>query len=122
MRVKNFSYDTVCCILGVAPTIWPVFKSCITSPAIAAEEATIEAINIVASIKVGVDKPNIRSPIIQTRATVNSKVAIVMPDTGELEEPTTPAIYPATAAKKKAVTARKAAPAKDRMNEPVFHQ
>ena len=88
----------------------------------AADDATIEAINIVASINVGVDNPNIKSPIIHTRATVNNSVAIVMPDTGELDEPTTPAIYPATAAKKNAVTARKAAPASDSINEPVFHQ
>ena len=86
--------SAVCCILGVVPTICPVFKSCITSPAMAADDATIEAINIVASINVGVDNPNIKSPIIHTRATVNNSVAIVMPDTGELDEPTTPAIYP----------------------------
>ena len=33
-------------------------------------------------------------------------VAIVIPETGELLEPTTPAIYPATAEKKKAVIAK----------------
>ena len=72
--------------------MWPVFKSCITSPAIAAEEATIDAISMVANISVGVERPSIRSPIIHTSATVNNSVAIVIPDTGEFDEPTTPAI------------------------------
>ena len=57
-----------------------------------------------------------------TRPTVNSSVAIVMPETGEFDEPTTPAIYPATAAKKKATKAKKRAPANARMNDSVAHQ
>ena len=46
-----------------------------------------------------------KSPTTQTIIAVNSNVAIVIPETGELLEPTTPAIYPATAEKKKAATA-----------------
>ena len=84
--------SAVCCSLGVAPTIWPVFKSCITSPAIAADDATIDAMSIVANISVGVERPSIKSPIIQTKATVNKRVAIVIPETGEFDEPTTPAM------------------------------
>ena len=45
-----------------------------------------------------------------------------MPDTGELLDPTTPAMYPATAAKKNATSARNKAPASDKMNEPVINQ
>ena len=45
-----------------------------------------------------------------------------MPDTGELDEPTTPAMYPATAAKKKAVTAKNSPPARAKINEPVLLQ
>ena len=106
----------------MAPTICPVFRSCITSPAIAAEEATIEAISIVASISVDVSRFSNPSPTISTRTTVNSNVAIVIPDIGELDEPTTPAMYPATAAKKNAVRAKNKPPAIARINEPVLAQ
>ena len=58
----------------------------------------------------------------RTKTTVNSKVAIVIPETGELEEPTTPAIYPATAAKKNAVRAKNNPPASAKINEPVLAQ
>ena len=100
----------------------PVFKSCITSPAIAADEATIDAISIVASINVEVSRFSNPSPISNTSTTVNNSVAIVIPETGEFDEPTTPAIYPATAAKKKAVIAKNNPPANAKMNEPVLAQ
>ena len=47
---------------------------------------------------------------------------MVIPDTGELLEPTTPAMYPATAAKKNATIAKNNAPARDSMSEPVIIQ
>ena len=57
-----------------------------------------------------VSNPRIKSPITQTKPMVNIIVAIVIPETGEFEEPTTPAIYPATAAKKKETAAKNNAP------------
>ena len=84
--------SAICWTLGVAPTMWPVLRSCITSPAIAADEATIEAIRTVANIRVEVSKFRRPSPMSNTNTTVNSSVAIVIPETGELEDPTTPAI------------------------------
>ena len=88
----------------------------------AAEEATIAAISSVASMSSSVPNFKKKSPTTHTKATVNNSVAIVIPDTGEFEEPTTPAIYPATAAKKKETTPRKRAPANARISEPVAHQ
>ena len=63
-----------------------------------------------------------RPPTIHTNPIVNSNVAIVIPDTGEFDEPTTPAIYPATAAKKNDTTAKKRAPARAIIMLPVAYQ
>ena len=93
-----------------------------TSPAMAALEATMAAMSNVAYIRSCFAMPRKTSPTIYTKPTVNSNVAMVMPETGEFDEPTTPAMYPATAAKKKATKARKSAPAIARMNDSVAHQ
>ena len=114
--------SAICCRQGVAPTIWPVFRSCMTSPAIAALLATTAAISNVAYINSSCPKPRKYDPTIHTSPTVNNNVAIVIPDTGELLEPTTPAIYPATAAKKKDTTAKNRAPANERISDPVMYQ
>ena len=114
--------SATCCLHGVAPTMCPVFKSCITSPAIAALLATTAAMRSVAYISSVCDKPRNNDPTIQTRPTVNNNVAMVIPDTGELLEPTTPAMYPATAAKKNATIAKNNAPARDNTSEPVIIQ
>ena len=102
--------SAICCFHGVAPTKCPVFRSCITSPAIAALTATTLAMINVANISSFCSIPRITSPTTQTNNAVPINVAIVIPDTGELLDPTTPAIYPATAEKKKAVTARNSEP------------
>ena len=67
------------------------------TPAIAAEVATIAAINIVASISSFVSNPesNLQSPKLNL---VNIMVQLVIPQTGEFED-YTPAIYPATGEK-----------------------
>ena len=93
-----------------------------TSPAIAADVATIAAMNIVATIISVCPISRIRPPTIHTSAIVNSRVAIVIPETGEFEEPTTPAMYPATAAKKNDTTARNNAPANAIIKLPVAYQ
>ena len=90
--VTTPTISATCCRQGVAPTIWPVFKSCITSPAIAALLATTDAMRSVAYINSVCSNPKKRDPTIQTKPTVNNSVAIVIPDTGELLEPTTPAM------------------------------
>ncbi|CAI8196892.1 MAG: Uncharacterised protein [Methanobacteriota archaeon] len=82
----------ICCFHGVAPTRCPVFRSCITSPAIAAFTATTDAISKVAYINSSVSSPRAKSPTTQTMSDVAINVAIVIPDTGELEDPTTPAM------------------------------
>ena len=63
-----------------------------TSPAMALEEATTAAMSRVARMSSSVARLRMRSPTTQTRRTVNSMVAMVMPDTGEFDEPTTPAM------------------------------
>ena len=84
--------SAVCWRQGVAPTMFPVFRSCMTSPAMALEEATTAAMSNVARMSSSVARLRMRSPTTQTRRTVNSMVAMVMPDTGEFDEPTTPAM------------------------------
>ncbi len=64
----------------------------------------------------------IKPPTIHTSPIVKSNVAIVIPDTGEFDEPTTPAIYPATAAKKNETTAKNSAPANAIAMLPVAYQ
>ena len=63
-----------------------------TSPAIAALEATMAAMRSVANIRSCFAIPSIKSPMMYTSPTVNSNVAMVMPETGEFDEPTTPAM------------------------------
>ena len=120
--VMTPTISAICCRHGVAPTMWPVFKSCMTSPAIAALLATTAAIRSVAYINSVCDKSRISDPTIHTNPTVNNNVAMVIPETGELLDPTTPAMYPATAAKKNATRAKKSAPDNERSNEPVMYQ
>ena len=83
---------------------------------------SIAAINIVATIISVFPIFKIQPPTIHTKAIVNSKVAIVIPDTGELDDPTTPAMYPATAAKKNETTAKNNAPASAIIKLPVAYQ
>ena len=85
----------------------------------AALTATTLAIISVAYINSFCSIPKNKSPTIQTSNAVPISVAIVIPETGELLEPTTPAIYPATAEKKKAVMAKKSEPTAPRMADSV---
>ena len=82
-----------CCFHGVAPTILPVLRSCKLSPPIAAAQHTT------APIKIAVAAPfdeSISKKVIINRE-LNNIVAMVTPDIGLFEDPTTPAIYAATA-------------------------
>ena len=89
----------ICCFQGDAFIIKPVFKSCILSPPIAAEQHTTEPMSI------DNKGPNwwlgpFKAKIIRLE---NIIVAIVTPDIGLFEDPTTPAIYAATDEKIKAI-------------------
>src|SRR5690606_25894262 len=82
----------ICWRAGVAPTMRPVFRSCATSPAAQVAQQTTPAIPSVASTA---DSPEMPTPSIT--AAENSSATMVMPDTGEVDDPTSPAMYVATA-------------------------
>ena len=84
----------ICCFQGVAPTILPVFRSCKLSPPIAAAQHTT------APTKMAAAAPDSLPNKARINKEVNRIVAIVTPDIGLLDEPTTPAIYAATAENK----------------------
>src|SRR5207342_2425987 len=81
-----------CCFQGVAPTIWPAFRSWRLSPPTDAAQHTTAPIMIAATAPIGelCGSRNIRI----TEA--NRMVQMVMPETGLLEEPTRPARYAET--------------------------
>ena len=74
----------------------PAFRSCMLSPAIAAAHATVAPIKMAAA---GPTKLCVPSSTTSSREEVRI-VAIVTPEMGLLEEPTSPAMYAATAAKR----------------------
>ena len=77
----------ICCLKGLAPTICPVFKSLHTSPDVQAAQHTIAATPSVATI------PSVpENPKIYNSPPVNNTAVIVIPETGELEFPTSPTI------------------------------
>ena len=77
-----------CCFHGVAPTILPVLRSCRLSPPIAAAQHTTAPIRIAAAAPL--DESTSKKVIINNE--LNNIVAIVTPDIGLFEDPTTPAI------------------------------
>jgi len=94
----------ICWRFGVAPTRWPVFRSCDVSPAIAAAMQTIAP--IVSTVTLA-SRPTAFAP---NRSAQVSTVAIVMPDVGLEVTPTRPTIRDETVTKKNAkiVTSRAA--------------
>ncbi len=84
--------------MELLPRIWPVFKSCRLSPPIDAAQHTTAPINIAAAAPLTEPVPNKAS----NKSEENKIVAIVTPEIGLLDEPTTPAMYDATAENKKA--------------------
>ena len=85
----------ICCHIGVAPTIKPVLRSCDVSPAIAATIQITVPTQIADTIPV---YPVIPVPF--NSAVAISRVAIAIPETGLLEDPTSPTIRLDTVAKK----------------------
>src|SRR5438477_744991 len=81
-----------CCFHGVEPTSCPHLRSCRLSPPIAAAQHTTPPIRIAATGPAGLSRPRARSNNAETRM-----VEIVIPGTGLLEEPTSPAMCDATA-------------------------
>ena len=98
----------ICCFAGVAPTIYPVFKSWDVSPAIAATIQITVPIEIAATIPLA---PVL--PVAFKIAVVTINVAIAIPDTGLLLLPTIPTILDDTVAKKKPNTTIIIAPTND---------
>src|ERR1700679_3988991 len=84
-----------CCFHGVEPTSWPHLRSCMLSPPIAAAQHTTPPIRIAATGPAGLLRPMPSSSSAEGRI-----VAIVMPDTGLFDDPTSPAMYDATAENK----------------------
>jgi len=78
----------ICCFHGVAPTKCPVFKSCRLSPPIAAAQQTTAPMTNVAAGPAGCAAPRNRT----SNSEATMIVAMVTPDTGLLELPTSPAI------------------------------
>ena len=95
----------ICCFLGVAPSRYPVFRSCDVSPAIAATIQITDPIAIAAVIPSIPVLPLALIDIVAIRS-----VAIAIPETGLLELPTRPTIREDTVAKKKPNTTIIAAP------------
>ena len=95
----------ICCFLGVAPRMYPVFKSCEVSPAIA---ATIQMIDPMAMAPPIPCTPV--SPVTFKQMVANNKVAIAIPETGLLLLPTSPTIREETVAKKNPNTTIRIAP------------
>ena len=89
----------ICWRYGVAPTIWPAFKSCILSPAMAPAQQTTLPTMIAAAGPLTAPLP-ISSTNSKAETTT---VAIVNPESGLLDEPTRPAMYAATPEKIKPV-------------------
>ena len=85
----------ICCFLGVAPTIYPVFKSWEVAPAIAATIHITVPIDMAAIIPFA---PVV--PVDLSTKVVIIRVAIAIPDTGLLLLPTNPTILEDTVAKK----------------------
>src|SRR5690242_904550 len=84
-----------CWAAGVEPTNCPVLRSCAISPAVLAAQQTTPATPSTARIA---DSP--RTPSANRTPEVSSSAQIVIPDTGEFEDPTRPTIYVATATKR----------------------
>src|ERR1700679_1936939 len=96
----------ICCFLVVAPVMEPVFKSWLVSPALEAAMQTTPPMVMARAPKAGAVQPLTRK-----MAAVAIRVAMVMPETGEAEEPTMPTIRAETVTKRnpKTTTRRAAA-------------
>src|SRR5690349_16292120 len=89
-----------CCRHGVAPTRYPALRSCRLSPATQAAQHTTAPIMTAATGPIVDSLPRNAS---NTNA-ANRIVAIVMPETGLLDEPTRPAMYADTEQKRNPAT------------------
>ena len=74
-----------CCFHGVAPTMWPVFRSCRLSPPMAAAQQTTAPTRMAAAGPVALSVPRATSS-----SAVASIVAIVTPEIGLFDDPTSP--------------------------------
>ena len=95
--------------------MWPVFRSCILSPPMAAAQQTTAPTIMAPAAPTSEPVPSIAN----NSNDENNIVAMVTPEIGLLDEPTTPAIYAATAENKKPntiiTTAKRAAIPADSM-------
>jgi hypothetical protein len=78
--------NMTCCFHGVAPTSQPVLRSCRLSPAMAAAHATTAPMRMAAAAPFPPASPNTT----RRRSEANRRVAMVTPETGLLDEPTSP--------------------------------
>src|SRR3546814_15526055 len=89
-----------CCVHGVPPTMDPALRSCRFSPPPAAGQYTTAPIMIAATAPIGESRPSN-----STRTSeANRIVAMVMPETGWLDEPTSPDRYADTETNRKPAT------------------
>src|ERR1700677_3263680 len=75
----------ICCFNGVAPMRYPVLRSCEVSPAFEAAMQTTPPMVMARAPKAGAVQPLTRK-----MAAVAMSVAMVMPETGDADEPTMP--------------------------------
>ena len=105
----------ICCLKGVAPTICPALRSCMLSPAMAAAQQTT------APTRMAVAAAAVAFPVSTAKSTWDPSrtrrtrlmvriVAMVTPEMGLLDDPTRPAMYPATDEKRKPATKAKTTP------------
>src|ERR1700735_4011005 len=86
----------ICCFHGVAPMRYPVLRSCEVSPAFEAAMQTTPPMVMARAPKAGAVQPLTRK-----MAAVAMSVAMVMPETGDVDAPTMPTIRALAGAKGK---------------------
>src|SRR6185437_4014213 len=95
MQTNTPKISATCCFHGVEPTRYPVFRSWLVSPAFDAAMQTTPPTVIASAPKAGAVQPLTRKT-----AAVAISVAIVMPDTGDADEPTMPTMRAETVTNK----------------------
>src|SRR3546814_2274181 len=75
-----------CCVHGVTPTMEAAWRACRLSPPTAAAQHTTAPIMIAATAPIGESRPSNST----STSEANRIVAMVMPETGLLDEPTSP--------------------------------
>src|SRR5580698_4190073 len=102
--------NATCCFQGVAPTSWPVFKSCKLSFAIVATHNRIAVTNNEYATSACPSATTFEPASASSNNDAPITARIAKPETGLFEEPINPAIYPHAAATANPATTTYATP------------